>query len=279
MANGPILIITPTLAESEFLDATVQSVLEQKFPFIHMLAVPAAKVSTVQQRYPHAIVVPDAGRRGGIYGAINAALDAAPRDWTWFTYINDDDRLTGALSEVVQAHLTRPEPEPVAYGEVDLINETSAVIAGITIERGPRWIPGLLQSGISPLMQQGTLFERGLVEKIGRFDLRYRLCADLDFWLRAYASGAKFRHYPNRLAQFRIRAGQLSADTTKTAAEQAEIVARHLPARIAGWKRLYGVARFRVFNLSKYWSRLFRFGWRSSYQILGGNQPTRAVGN
>src|ERR1035437_5874504 len=99
MKTAPVLIVTPTLADSPFLDATVQSVREQTFAFIHVLAVPAHQVEPVRRRYPHATVVPDAGRAGGIYGALNAALDAAPPGWAWFTYINDDDLLLPALSK------------------------------------------------------------------------------------------------------------------------------------------------------------------------------------
>ncbi len=270
MKTAPILIVTPTLADSPFLDATVQSVLRQEFAFLHVLSVPQAKVDAVQRRYPHATVVPDAGRTGGIYGALNAALDAVPSDWSWFTYLNDDDLLTPALSAVVRQHLARSRPEPVVYGEVGLIDEAGGVVAGITIERSPAWIPALLQSGISPLMQQGTLFEHSLVDRIGRFDLRYKLCADLDFWLRCYAAGAQFRRYPERVAQFRLRSGQLSSNTQRTQAEQDEIVARHLPAPIPAWRRSLGVARFRLYNLPKYLSRLRRHGLRRSYAILGG---------
>src|ERR1019366_913134 len=112
-----------------------------------------------------------------------------------------------ALSTVIAQHLAQARPEPVAYGEVDSIDEDGTIIAGISTEHSPSCFPALLQSGISPLMQQGTLFEHALVERIGRFNLRYRLCADLDLWFRCYASGAPFRHYPERVAQFRIRAG------------------------------------------------------------------------
>ncbi len=265
-----VLIVTPTLADSPFLDATVKSIMDQNFEFIHVMAVPQAKIQGVKARYPHAIVVADAGRAGGIYGALNQALDAAPPGWNWFTYINDDDLLSPDLSAVINQHVAQTSPEPVAYGEVDLIDEQGTFIAGITVERGPDWIPGLLKSGISPLMQQGTLFSRAIVEKVGNFDLRYRLCADLDFWLRCYATGAKFRHYPKRLAQFRIRAGQLSSNTGRTIAEQEDIVARHLPVEISAFKRLCAVVRFRFLNLPKYLFRLRRHGLRSSYKILGG---------
>ena len=274
MKSATVLIVTPTLADSPFLDATVQSILSQTFEFIHVLAVPASRVADIRLRYPHATVVPDAGRAGGIYGAINAALDAAPAGWGWFTYINDDDVLLPGFSELVRRQTGGPACG-VAYGEVDLLDESNAVLTGITIERNPRRLGALLQSGISPLMQQGTLFSRAAVVAAGKFDLRYRLCADLDFWLRCWASGQPFTYHRTRVAQFRLRVGQLSGDTSRTRAEQDEIVRRHLPQIAGPAARAWAVARFRADNLPKYLRRFRRNRLQTSYAILDGSNHQR----
>ena len=71
-----LLVVTPTLGESVFLEQTLASVAALPVPVLHVLSVPAAKVTLLQARYPHLKVVPDAGKAGAIYGAINAALFA-----------------------------------------------------------------------------------------------------------------------------------------------------------------------------------------------------------
>jgi glycosyltransferase involved in cell wall biosynthesis len=271
---GTVLVLTPTLGESAFLDQTVASVAAQSVPILHVLSVPAAKAEAVQRRFKHTLVVPDAGRAGGIYGALNAGLQAAPPDWEWFTYINDDDVLLPGFSDLVRRQAGGPGGG-VAYGEVDLLDESDAILTGITIERNPRRLGALLQSGISPLMQQGTLFSRAAVVAAGKFDLRYRLCADLDFWLRCWASGQPFTYHRMRVAQFRLRAGQLSGDTARTRAEQDEIVRRHLPLASGSAQRAWAVARFRVDNLPKYLRRFRRNGLQTSYAILGGGSQQK----
>jgi len=70
----------------------------------HLLAAPAEKQPELQARFPHTRVVADAGRAGGIYGALNAALAVAGNDWDWFTYINDDDTLLPGFSEALCEH-------------------------------------------------------------------------------------------------------------------------------------------------------------------------------
>ncbi|HTQ32095.1 MAG TPA: glycosyltransferase [Opitutaceae bacterium] len=272
-----ILVVTPTLGESRFLDKTVDSVATQPLEIMHVLSAPVERQQALQARFPHAHVVPDNGKLGGIYGALNAALTQARMSagWDWFTYINDDDALLPGFSEVLYRHLRSAFPESVVYGDVSMIDESDRTIALVTVERNPAWIPALLQQGISPLMQQGMLFRREIVESLGGFDSRYRLCADLDFWLRARAAGAGFRYYPARVAQFRLRGGQLSADTAVTVREQEEIVRRHLPVSVSYLRKQAAFWRYRVHNLPRYLARIRARGFQTSYRLLqsGVSQP------
>jgi hypothetical protein len=262
-----LLVVTPTLGDSPYLDQTVASVATLPVPVHHVLSTPAARVTALAARYPGTEVVPDEGRSGGIYGAINAGLRAArPRsEWRWFTYINDDDCLLPGFGPAL---LGATPGTDVLYGDVDLIDETGALISRITVAKDPRWIPDLLHQGISPLMQQGLALRRETVERLQGFDLRYRLCADLDFWVRAFCGGARFRYHPGPVARFRLRAGQLSADTERTRVEQDEIVARHLPGRGSALSRLTTRSLYRLVNLPRYLERIRARGFRSSYALL-----------
>jgi glycosyltransferase involved in cell wall biosynthesis len=270
-----ILVVTPTLGDSVFLDKTMNSVGTQLLDILHVISAPAEKQQALQMRFPKACVVPDGGKSGGIYGALNAALNKVTEGWDWFTYINDDDMLLPGFSEAFYRHMRSVASEPVIYGDVDLIDENGGVISRITTERDPAWIPALLQQGISPLMQQGMLFRRDIVRRLKGFDLRYRLCADLDFWLRAYTAGAKFRYYPKRVAQFRLRSGQLSGNTATTRHEQDEIVQRHLPVPVTPWSVRFARWRYRACNLPRYLERTRARGFRTSYQLLQGNTVQR----
>ena len=117
-------------------------------------------------------------------------------------------------------------------------------------------------------MQQGMLFRRQTVMRLGNFDTRFRLCADLDFWLRAYVGGDRFRHHSLPVARFRLREGQLSSDTAQTIREQDDIVAHQLPFRISGALKTYARWRYRAWNFPRYLERIRSSGLRTSYQIL-----------
>ncbi len=265
-----LLVVTPTLGDSPFLDQTVASIEAQPLHIRHVISTPGRRVAELAARYPHALVVPDAGRLGGIYGAINAGIEAASArfKWNWFTYINDDDALLPGFGHVMLETLREADPAPVFYGDVELVDEEGARISRITTAENPEWIPALLHQGISPLMQQGMAFRRDVVDRLGGFDLRFRLCADLDFWLRAYAGGEPFRYHPECVAQFRLRNGQLSSDTNVTKFEQDTIVARHLPWKSSYFSRLTTRLLYRAYNLPRYVERFRTRGLRTSYTLL-----------
>jgi len=267
-AARSILVVTPTLGDSPFLDQTVRSVRAHPGGVHHVMVAPAGIVASLQQRYPHAEVMPDAGRAAGLYGALNVALTGTAYPWEWFTYINDDDTLLPGFGSLAESANRTTPPADVLYGDVELIDEGGRCISRITIERNPAWIPALLQQGISPLMQQGMLFRRTVVNRLRGFDTRYRLCADLDFWLRAYVHRARFHYHPQRVAQFRLRPGQLSGNTLITDREQRVIVSRHLPELLPAFKRRVACWRYRWCNLPRYVARVRSRGFQTSYELL-----------
>jgi GT2 family glycosyltransferase len=267
--------VTPTLGTSPWLAETVASVAARRLDVTHVLAAPLSAQRQLKEQFPHTHVVPDAGKTGGIYGALNAALTQTPPAWDWFTYINDDDALLPAFRDVFHRHIRSTAPAPVVYGDVALVAENGGEISRITTEPDPAWIPALLQQGISPLMQQGMLFARSTVLRLRGFDLRYRLCADLDFWLRAYAAGEQFRYYPVRVAQFRLRSGQLSGNTTLTEREQDEIVQRHLPEPVSALRKRWARWRYRACNFPRYLARARTHGLSRSYELLQRGEVSR----
>jgi hypothetical protein len=267
---GRILIVTPTLGTSAYLDETVRGVLALPVPFLHVMVTPAPMVEPLLARYPHATVLADAGKAAGLYGAINVALRSSGDDWEWFTYINDDDELGPGFGQMALEHFARANPEPVVYGDVRIIDDEGQTISFLPLERNLAHIPPLLRAGISPLNQQGMLFHRSIVTELAAFDLRYRICADLDFWARALAAGHRFRNYRIEVGRFRVRRGQISGDVKLTAREQDEIACRLFPDAGGKWQRAWAKVWFRWNNLRCYAARIRKVGWLSSEQLLAG---------
>ncbi len=263
-----LLVVTPTLGASPFLPGSVEAVrsLRARVDLRHVLAVPPGEADRIAGLYPDCEVVADAGREGGMYGAINRALFSDAK-WDWFTYINDDDLLMPRAAEVIREHCRAGNERVIAYGDVRNVREDDTSLGLQTVERSPRYFRPLLRQRISIFTQQGALASRLAAAELEGFNPGLRLCGDLDFWVRAIAAGFAFRYYPGEVAHFRIRQGQLSGDTPLLLEEWERIVRiLELPTPLQmRWARW----RFRMMNAPRYLERLRAAGWTRSHELLG----------
>lgn len=270
-----LLIITPTLGTSAYLPETMASVRAIEGAQIrHVLSCPADRVDVLAQTYPKCTVVPDQGRAGGIYGALNAGLAAVPEGWDWFTYINDDDLLEPAgFSQLLARHCQPENAGTVAYGDILNIDPAGRPLGRMTTERSPGRMPALLQQGISPAGQQGMLFGAPVVRRLGGYRLEYRLCADLDFWARAHAAGFRFVNYPWTVGKFRIQPGQLSGDVSLTRRELAAVTAESFPDAVPAPARWLARVLYRLANAPRYLERWRAVGRFSRSEAMLESRP------
>lgn len=252
-----ILVVTPTLGSSPWLEATVASVAQFQPTCRHVLVAPAAQQDDLARRFPAAQVVPEPG--GGMYAAINAGL-ASAGEWDGFTYINDDDLLLPRFARVLEG--LRHNPTGAVYGGVQLIGTHGQPLGSIPISPFPSLNRRLYAQRVEPVYQHGTLFSRHLYERMGGFDESFRFCGDTEYMARACVAGLPFRCATLRnVAAFRLRAGQLTKNLPVMQAESDRAHAKlALPApRITPahrWARLV----FRVANLPVYLERIARHG-------------------
>ncbi|HEY5812123.1 MAG TPA: hypothetical protein VIT23_05680 [Terrimicrobiaceae bacterium] len=263
-----LLVVTPTLGRSCFLDETVESTKLPDVSVHHIISCPKDRVSALQTRFPYSQVVEDPGRQAGIYGAVNAGLSAARDSWDFFTYLNDDDLLGRDFATMFKRHAVPANRNTVAFGCITNIDQKGQELMKMTVGPNPHQYPALLQTGISPTGQQGMIFGRQTVEAIGFYSTRYKLCGDLDYWCRAMAAGFRFVFYPLEAGKFRVQEGQLSGDTQTTRSELAEIASLHFPEDASAAKKVWAKLVYRFYNRSRYWERFMKAGFKTSYQLL-----------
>ncbi len=253
-----MLVVTPTLGQSPWLEETVQSVATLSFPCAHVLVAPADAVAGLAARFPNVRVVPEPG--GGMYAAINAGL-AAVEGWRACTYINDDDCLLPRMS-VVMAHARTTEAR-VVYGGVRLINTQGRRIGAIPISPVPSLNRLLYAQRMEPVYQHGTVITRAVVERLGPFDASLRFCGDSEFLARACVAGIPFVCATKCVvAAFRLRAGQLTKNLPVMLAEHHIVYNKHrLPAERITLAHRGARLVFRLANLPIYAERVARYGF------------------
>ncbi len=148
----------------------------------------------------------------GIYEAMNKGIRSAGNELT--AGLNADDASqTGTLEAVKERFESVPESD-IVYGNI-LVNGREV--------KPPE---GIASFGGARIFHPAAFIRRSLFERIGYFDESFRICADLDFFLRAKESGAVFTYLDRPLTDFAL--GGLSTVRRKqTAAELRHILIRH----------------------------------------------------
>ena len=173
------------------------------------------RTAEIVRKYPSAVL--HTGKDSGIYNAMNKGIRLAENEI--LVFLNADDFfLAGTLAKVRNAFETHPESD-IVYGNL-LVN-------GRTVKPAS----GLSSFGGARIFHPAAFIRRSLFEKLGGYDEQYRICADLDFFLRAKEAGAVFTYLDEPLTDFAL--GGISTTARKrTAQEVRSILISHGYSRI-----------------------------------------------
>jgi FkbM family methyltransferase len=204
-----VTIVTPSLNQGRYLDATIRSVLEQDYPRIEHIVVDGGSTDEtldVLRRFgalrwtsepdrgqAHALNKGFALARGEIFGWINA----------------DDVYLPGAISAAVE--LLRESGCALVHGGWSQIDENGDVLREVAPVPFDYRLQLEVRNGVS---QPGSLFTRAAFDAVGGIDESYRYAMDYELWLKL---GARYevRHVDRILAAYRLH------PESKTVAETA----------------------------------------------------------
>lgn len=195
-----VSIITPVLNRVETMRTCLASVEAQSYrPIEHIVVDGGSTDGTVELIGAHGsshgfhwISAPDAG----MYDAINKGISLAQGEV--IAYLNSDDLYLPWSVDVAVGAL-EPGIELV-YGDLGVLSaDTNGRPSTFTIQFYPDFNLRYY-SFVGTIGQPTAFWRRSLTEKIGDFDLRYRLIGDCEYWLRAAMRGARLRHIPELMA-------------------------------------------------------------------------------
>ena len=178
-------VITSSLNRAAMIGAAVESVLSQGYSdFEHIIIDGGSTDGTLEvlEHYPHLKVISEADR--GVYDAWNKGLALAQGEV--LTFLNSDDRWS---QERIADILALMQADP----SIDIITSGAAIYElTATGQVHFKHHLGALPADqiIISTLVRGTAFNswfvrRRVFEKLGGFNLKYPLSADLDFCFRA----------------------------------------------------------------------------------------------
>ena len=197
-----VTIVTPSFNQGQFLEETIRSVLLQGYPNLEYIVIDGGStdnsVDIIRKYEPWLsfwVSEPDAGQAD----AINKGF--AKSTGEFLGWINSDDYLyPGVIKRVVEVFQSNSRVEMI-YGDVDSgwpEKNKMHRLFGEQIE-----FSEMLRTARVPIPQQGSLWRRSVIDRVGSLDSRWQVVLDQEFFTRV-AEKCQILHSPMVMGFFRL---------------------------------------------------------------------------
>lgn len=198
--NPKVSIITPSYNQGEYLEETIQSVLNQTYGNIEYIVIDGGSTDNsvdIIRKYEERITFWCSEKDKGQADAINKGLKRATGDMV--CWINSDDVLyPNFVEKFVNYFVAHPDVD-FLYGDV----EQGADMQHATIRRGEVIdYPTMLRTLRVPMPQQATMWRKSVMDKIGYLDSQWHVLLDREYFMRI-AQYCVIEYLPGVVAFFR----------------------------------------------------------------------------
>ena len=177
-----ISVITVNLNNKEGLEETLKSIRVQSYPKLEHIVIDGGSTDgslDIIRQHEKNIAYWISESDKGIYHAMNKGIEVAAGDYLLF--LNSGDRLN--------------EPDTISAAEAEL--KDADIVYGNIIPTGSnkdmdRWKPGpftLFDFYKSTLPHSSTFVRKQVILELGKYNEKYMISSDFDFFLRAFLSG------------------------------------------------------------------------------------------
>jgi glycosyltransferase involved in cell wall biosynthesis len=183
-----VSIITVCLNAEASIEKTIQSVISQTFTDIEYIIIDGQSNDNTLEiidKYRDSISKVISEHDQGIYDAMNKGIGISSGDIIYF--LNADDYLydKNVIKDVVREFMQQ-EDLSLLYGTVLRINIPEPELkSGIATKRTTP-VNNIYDLYAYSICHQGLFVKKSVYDSIGMFDLKYRICADVDWIARCF---------------------------------------------------------------------------------------------
>jgi glycosyltransferase involved in cell wall biosynthesis len=217
-----ITIVTPSLNQGRFVEATVRSVLLQRYPRLEYIFMDGGSTDDTLQRvepyrewFAHFESGPDGGQSMAIAKGFSLSSGAI------MAYLNSDDVLLPGTLNFVAGYFGRHPDVDFIYGHRCIIDENGRVVG--------HWIlpshSSFLMSRWDLIPQETCFWRRQVFERAGNVDSGLRFAMDYDLFVRFMERGKGVR--VNRfMASFRMHPASKTSTQLSTLGQEEILAVR-----------------------------------------------------
>lgn len=197
MQQPLISIVTVVYNASKVLERTLRSAVAQSYPHIELVIIDGGSTDgtlDIAKSFASSIGTLISEKDKGIYDAMNKGIEAAKGEWIYFLNAGDaffDDKV---LDDIFSSDHSSVD---LIYAKVQTINEPT----GINYLNGAE--VGLVDFyNRFPICHQSAFTRKSAFTRIGLYDLRYKLVADHQWFVRFFKASPDRAKFVNRVVAF-----------------------------------------------------------------------------
>lgn len=183
-------IITPSYNQGQYLEQTIQSVLDQNYPNLEYIIMDGGSTDNsveIIKKYESQLAYWQSEPDDGQADAINRGFKMATGDV--LAWLNSDDYYTpGTLHQV--AELLTSDDLKIVFGECDLYHEKSGKIRPSKVFENAKSHNIELSDY---LIQPSSFWTKKTFEEVGELDIKLCYTFDWEWFIRAKRMGVKFQ--------------------------------------------------------------------------------------
>ena len=193
-----VSVVTPSYNQGSFLEETMLSVLNQKYPNLEYMVMDGGSADAsveIIKKYATRLSYWQTRKDRGPADAINQGWKRA--SGKILCYLNSDDVLVeNAIQIVVDAFQNHPDAD-VIYGDTTFVDEK-----GVFIKNAPSEIfdlKNIFTTWKDPIYQPSAFLRKELIDRNGYLDESFQFCFDFEYWIRI-AETTRFLRLPLNLS-------------------------------------------------------------------------------
>jgi GT2 family glycosyltransferase len=250
MVLPTLTLVTPSFNQARFLEATIRSVLDQRYPNLEYGIIDggssdgsAAIIERYRKHLSFTVIGPDAGQSDAINHGLRRARGSV------LGWLNSDDvLLPGALRRVGE-HFAQYPACPWLIGACTEVDQEGRALRTLRPVGEFTLAGALLRPRGFNVPQPSSFWRRELTDCVGLLDPALHYCMDFELWCRFLAHGARPDIIVPELSTYRLHPHSKTCSRPEgSIAALIEIERRYLPA-------LPGAPRRRLRRLIGYQSR------------------------